>query len=115
MSASRFGKSFAPATDDSQCKSKFFVEFMQNGISGSISAVVNEDIAELKHFYVIEDASDSGLRSVLMERALNYCRSCNIKKVIAVTFPDLKKFFEGKGFNTMEFNGQIVLMVKRID
>jgi N-acetylglutamate synthase-like GNAT family acetyltransferase len=101
---------------------KFFVETSEGGISGSILAVMKNDrVAELRDFYIVEGAEDSGLRSQLLEKAIDYCRRQNMEAVKAVTFPDLSSFFQKKGFTCQKrfrdyiFSGEeTVLMTKKL-
>lgn len=81
-------------------KHKFFVETGEDGIAGSISVVIqNSRVAEIQDFYIIEGPEDSGIRNKLLEKALDYCERRSIREVRAKIFPDLRKYFENRGFN----------------
>lgn len=108
--------------ESENCRSKFFVETMKGGISGSILAVArSERVAELKDFYIIEGPEDSGLRSKLLEKAVNYCRSQNISVIKTVIFPDLRHYFQKKGFtpqkrviNYLSHGEEMIVMTKNL-
>lgn len=78
---------------------KFFVAKEDEEIIGSISVVFREGgVAELRDFYVKEEHRDEGIGDELFEKAFEFCRERNVRKLHVKIFPYMLNFFKRKGF-----------------
>jgi len=78
---------------------KFFVAVENGFVVGSMSVILwKRDIAELRDFYVKPEYRNKGIGRKLLERALDFCRRKDMRKIHAELFPQYFHFFKKYGF-----------------
>ena len=77
----------------------FFVLKENDKVLGNISIIIVDDkLAELRDFVVKEEYRGKGYGKEIIKNVLDFCKKNNIRKVIAISFPEYLEFFKKFGF-----------------